>query len=53
MNGFGGILDTLHGGYELTEKDFFFLIKFFFMYENELLPIQQKRNIAKSKRKLF
>ena len=30
MNGFGGILDTLHWGYELTEKDFFFLIKFFF-----------------------
>ena len=39
----------LHWDYELTEKDFFNVL----MYKNELLSFQQKRNLAKSKRKIF
>ena len=39
----------LNWDYELTEKDFFNVL----MYKNELLSFQQKRNLAKSKRKIF
>ena len=39
-------------GYELTEKDFFYELNKL-TYKNEYLSIQQKRNITKSKTKLF
>ena len=42
----------LHRGYELTEKGFF-INSNKLMYKNDLLPVQQKRNFAKSKRKIF
>ena len=43
---------VLHWGYELTEKGFFINSKKL-MYKNELISIQQTRNLAKSKRKLL
>ena len=42
----------LHQGYELTEKDFFYQFDQL-VYKNELLLVQQTRNLAKSKRKIF
>ena len=42
----------LHWGYELTEKDFFINSKEL-MYKNELLLVQQKRNLAKSKNEYY
>ena len=41
----------LHWGYELTEIDFFWLDKL--IYKNELLLVQQKRNLAKSNGKIL
>ena len=41
----------MHWDYELTENIFYWLDKL--MYENELLLVSQKRNLTKSKRKIF
>ena len=42
----------LYWSYEITEKDFFYQFDKL-TYKNELLLVQQKRNLVKSKRKIF
>ena len=41
-----------HWGYELTEKYFVYQLNKL-IYKNELLPVQQTRNLGKSKRWIF
>ena len=49
MNGFGGILDTLHWGYELTEKDFFFSLNFFLCMKMSYYQFNKKEILQKAK----